>query len=67
VLDENRERKVLVHCALNMRVSCFVFLYRVLRLGVEPEVAWADVLAIWQPNEVWQRFVDAMLGGEREG
>jgi protein tyrosine phosphatase (PTP) superfamily phosphohydrolase (DUF442 family) len=61
VLDQNRGRKVFVHCALNMRVSCFVFLYRVLRLGVPAEVAWPDVLRIWQPNEVWQRFVDHML------
>lgn len=61
VMDENRGRKVLVHCALNMRVSCFVFLYRVLRLGVSEEVAWADVLEIWEPNEVWQRFMDEVL------
>jgi protein tyrosine phosphatase (PTP) superfamily phosphohydrolase (DUF442 family) len=61
VLDENRGRKVFVHCALNMRVSCFVFLYRVLRLGVPAEVARRDVLAIWEPNEVWQRFIDKLL------
>ena len=61
VMDRNRGRKVLVHCALNMRVSCFVFLYRVLRLGTLAAEAWQDVLAIWEPNEVWQRFVDDML------
>ena len=61
VMDRNRGWKVLVHCALNMRVSCFVFLYRVLRLGTPAPEAWQDVLAIWEPNEVWQRFVDEML------
>ena len=61
VLDQNRERKLFVHCALNMRVSCFVFLYRVLRLGVPAQDAWPDVLRIWQPNQIWQRFVDQML------
>jgi len=61
VMDRNRGRKLFVHCALNMRVSCFVLLYRVLRLGVPAQVAWPDVLRIWQPNEVWQRFVDQML------
>ena len=65
VLDENRERKVFVHCALNMRVSCFVFLYRVLRLGIAAETVWQDVLAIWKPNEVWQRFIDDMLGDDK--
>ena len=64
VLDENRERKVFVHCALNMRVSCFVFLYRVLRLGMAAEKVWQDVLAIWEPNQVWQRFIDDTLRDE---
>jgi protein tyrosine phosphatase (PTP) superfamily phosphohydrolase (DUF442 family) len=59
-MAQHRGRKVFVHCALNMRVSCFVFLYRVLRLGVPAETAWLDVLAIWEPDEVWQRFVDEM-------
>ena len=61
VMDRNRGRKVLVHCALNKRVSCFVFLYRVLRLEAPAPEAWQDVLAIWEPNEVWQRFVHNML------
>jgi protein tyrosine phosphatase (PTP) superfamily phosphohydrolase (DUF442 family) len=61
VMDRNRGRKVFVHCALNMRVSCFVFLYRVLRLSEPAEEAWQDVLTIWEPNEVWQRFADEAL------
>jgi protein tyrosine phosphatase (PTP) superfamily phosphohydrolase (DUF442 family) len=60
VMDQNQDRKVFVHCVLNMRVSCFVFLYRALRLGIPVEEAWQDVLAIWEPNEVWQRFVDEL-------
>ncbi len=32
--------------------------------GEPVETAWADVLAIWQPDETWQRFVDeAMQAG----
>jgi protein tyrosine phosphatase (PTP) superfamily phosphohydrolase (DUF442 family) len=31
VLDAFRSRRVFVHCAMNMRVSAFVFVYRVLR------------------------------------
>jgi protein tyrosine phosphatase (PTP) superfamily phosphohydrolase (DUF442 family) len=61
VMDRNRGRRVFIHCALNMRVSCFVFLYRVLRLGVPADAAWQDVLAIWEPNPVWQQFVDDAL------
>ena len=61
VLDNNRERRTFVHCALNMRVSCFVFLYRVLHLGIPVETARKDMLAIWQPNEVWQHFINDIL------
>lgn len=39
-MEQNRGRKLLVHCALNLRVSSFVYLYRVLRESVpEPEAA----------------------------
>jgi protein tyrosine phosphatase (PTP) superfamily phosphohydrolase (DUF442 family) len=61
VMDQNHSRKVFVHCVMNMRVSCFVFLYRALRLGVSVEDAWQSVLTIWEPNDVWQRFIDDML------
>lgn len=54
------DQKVLVHCALNMRVSAFVYLYR-RRLGVSDAIAQADVAKIWQPNPTWQAFMDARL------
>jgi protein tyrosine phosphatase (PTP) superfamily phosphohydrolase (DUF442 family) len=68
VLDGARRRKVFVHCALNMRVSVFVCLYRVLRLGVPLDAARATVHRIWQPEGVWAAFVDDVLarGGFQE-
>ena len=60
-MDALAGRKVFVHCALNMRVSAFVFLYRVISLGETVEVASKDLQRIWQPNEVWQRFIDQSL------
>ncbi|HEY9738121.1 MAG TPA: protein tyrosine phosphatase family protein [Trichocoleus sp.] len=50
--------RVFVHCAANMRVSAFVYLYRLLRQGVAEEQARHDLNQIWQPNETWQRFID---------
>lgn len=50
-------KPVFVHCQLNMRASVFVFLYRVTELGEDPELAYDDVLKVWQPNAVWSRFV----------
>ncbi len=60
-MERYREEKVFVHCALNMRVSAFIFLYRVIRLGVPPEEARGMLLQIWQPDEVWSRFIDQAL------
>lgn len=56
-MEAHPGQKIFVHCALNMRVSVFVYLYRVLKLGIDPAIAQGDVFAIWQPNDRWQRFM----------
>jgi protein tyrosine phosphatase (PTP) superfamily phosphohydrolase (DUF442 family) len=55
---QNQHR--LVHCAKNMRVSCFIALYRVLEEQWTPEQAIADI-QVWSPNEVWQAFMAKVL------
>jgi uncharacterized protein (TIGR01244 family) len=60
-LRENAERPVFVHCALNMRVSAFMYLYRRTQQQVSDEVAIASMNQIWQPNEIWQSFIDKTL------
>lgn len=59
VLQAAAGRKIFAHCVLNMRVACFVFLYRVAQQGVPLAAARADMLRVWQPNAVWQRFLRA--------
>lgn len=61
VMDANRERQVFVHCALNYRVSAFVFLYRVLHLGVPHDDAVWDLLSIWEPEPYWAEFIKLAL------
>ncbi len=61
VMDRLQGKKVLVHCALNMRVSCFVLLYRVLRQGVPLDEARETMLTIWQPDLVWQSYIERCL------
>jgi protein tyrosine phosphatase (PTP) superfamily phosphohydrolase (DUF442 family) len=60
-MEARRGARVFVHCALNMRVSCFVYLYRVIRLGVPPEEAARAMARIWQPDAVWRAFIDRSL------
>ncbi len=50
-------KKVFVHCAKNYRVSAFVYLYRTLKLGVPEDVAYDDMLSIWQPEGAWAEFI----------
>jgi protein tyrosine phosphatase (PTP) superfamily phosphohydrolase (DUF442 family) len=65
-MEAYQGRQIFVHCALNMRVSVFVLLYRVLRLGAPLEVARADLLSIWEPDGVWGQFMDEALARSRE-
>jgi protein tyrosine phosphatase (PTP) superfamily phosphohydrolase (DUF442 family) len=60
-MDANQDKKRFVHCIANMRVSAFVFLYRVLRQGVAPEEARATMNEIWEPNSTWQKFIAERL------
>ncbi len=59
-LANRRGQKVFVHCALNYRVSAFVALHRV-RHGWDREAAWAEMRTIWEPDEVWARFLADQL------
>jgi protein tyrosine phosphatase (PTP) superfamily phosphohydrolase (DUF442 family) len=60
-MEANRARKVFVHCVVNYRVSTFVYLYRVLRLGADPDEAIWDLRSIWEPDETWSAFIAAAL------
>jgi protein tyrosine phosphatase (PTP) superfamily phosphohydrolase (DUF442 family) len=57
-MDVNSSRKVFVHCAMNMRVSAFMYLYRTVREKLEPEDAANELHRLWVPNAVWQQFID---------
>jgi uncharacterized protein (TIGR01244 family) len=60
-MDAHQGERVWVHCAANWRVSAFVGLYRVLRQGWEREQAFALQRNLWEPDEVWAPFIEAML------
>ena len=58
-------RRVFVHCAANMRVSAFVYLYRVMFKDVSASEARHELNAIWEPDEVWSKFIEQQLEGNR--
>lgn len=51
----------LTHCRLNWRGAVFTYLYRVTQLKESEELAKQEMLAIWEPNETWQNFIDAVI------
>lgn len=60
-IQANSNKRVFVHCAANMRVSAFMYLYRLLYEKVDEEIAKNDLYRIWFPNEKWQEFIQEVI------
>lgn len=55
------DRKVLVHCQINLRASTLVFLYRSTVLRDDPRLAWEAVTRVWTPDGPWRQLVADQL------
>jgi protein tyrosine phosphatase (PTP) superfamily phosphohydrolase (DUF442 family) len=64
--DHNQHHKVFVHCVKNMRVSAFIYLYRLLRQGWSPHAARPDLVKIWEPAGTWAAFIEEMLTNQQD-
>jgi len=51
-------QKVWVHCAKNMRVSCFIYFWQKYILNLPESQAIRPMQQIWQPTGVWQTLID---------
>ena len=60
-MERHRNQRVLVHCALNMRASALVHLWRVLHEGVPEASSARDLHAIWSPSGPWRDLLDRWL------
>lgn len=68
-MDENKDRKILVHCQANFRATAFVSMYRILRQGWEAEEAMEVMHKIWDEEDypMWKMFIEDTLKRSREG
>jgi protein tyrosine phosphatase (PTP) superfamily phosphohydrolase (DUF442 family) len=59
VMRALEDRPVWVHCAMNLRVSAFMYHYLRHDLGVPEAEARSPMLAKWEPrmDEVWRKFL----------
>jgi protein tyrosine phosphatase (PTP) superfamily phosphohydrolase (DUF442 family) len=59
-MEANSEKKIHVHCEANFRATAFITMYRILRLGWEPEKAFESMHRIWDEDAhpVWKLFIE---------
>tara|TARA_B100000401_G_scaffold216791_1_gene146333 strand:- start:194 stop:637 length:444 start_codon:yes stop_codon:yes gene_type:complete len=58
IIHKFKNKKIWVHCAANMRVSAFVYKYRRDILNLNHNKIFSDMKAIWNPNDIWNSFLD---------
>lgn len=58
ILNAFEGQRIWVHCAKNMRVSVFLYLYRRLCLSHSEEEATYPMREVWVPNAIWQTFME---------
>jgi protein tyrosine phosphatase (PTP) superfamily phosphohydrolase (DUF442 family) len=60
-MNRFQDRKVLVHCQVNMRASSMTFLYRVIVGHEKPEQAYESVTRVWAPEGPWKTLLTSQL------
>ena len=60
-MKKHQGEKIFVHCAMNMRVSAFIYLYRVLHDNFHKEKAKESMEKIWNPSGTWKKFIEKIL------
>jgi uncharacterized protein (TIGR01244 family) len=64
IMEARQDKTLFVHCAANRRVSVFMALYRILRLGWAVHEAYAWTFLDTMP-QVWRTFFDDVLEEDR--
>lgn len=58
VMNTFGNHSVWVHCAKNMRVSCFIYFWQKYKQKLPEIKARYPMNEIWQPSGVWQQFIE---------
>ena len=66
IMEQQSRYKVWVHCALNMRVSAFLYLYNRLYLNTAEHLALQKLNQVWQPNKTWSQFITKVKNAYNE-
>jgi protein tyrosine phosphatase (PTP) superfamily phosphohydrolase (DUF442 family) len=60
-MEKHKNKKIFIHCVMNWRVSAFMFLYHTIKCQVPVTDALQHMNAVWQPEPVWQEFIENAL------
>ena len=58
VMQALADKQVWVHCAKNMRVSCFIYFWQKYGLKLPETEARQPMANIWQPTGVWLQLIE---------
>ncbi len=61
IMDQQQGKKVFVHCAANYRATAFTGLYLFAKSELTKEELQSFIAQVWQPDPVWQGFIDDVL------
>lgn len=69
VMDQNKDKKILVHCQANFRATAFMALYRILRQAWNADEAMEGMQKIWDTEDypIWKMFIEENLKRSRQG
>jgi protein tyrosine phosphatase (PTP) superfamily phosphohydrolase (DUF442 family) len=59
-MQTHQDKKIFIHCAANLRVSAFMYLYRTLYQNMSEAEAKQDLHKLWQPNPTWQNIINTV-------
>ena len=66
VMEAFADKQVWVHCAKNMRVSCFIYFWQKYILQLPEADANYPINQIWQPTGVWQELIEQVEDSKLE-
>ncbi len=66
LMDRYAGQKLMVHCAANYRVSCFVALYAQARWNWSHDRAEALISQTWTPDPTWRAFMEQAVTNQND-
>jgi len=60
-MEKYNNKKILVHCAANMRVTAFLGLYHLIKQGKDEAEAFEPMSTIWDPDDIWASFIARLI------